>query len=211
MLTVAGVPIVERMFRQFVEAGFRQFTVVTGWLGDVIVDHFRNLERPADVLVDFLHEAIPRGNAAALGQVAEHDVTVIFAFADLVTDLDLVQFLDFHIDRGADLTLASHWLAHRLQFGELTVEGDRVVNYKEKPERRFLICSGIIAAEPPILALTGRAIGSVGLSDVVTASINAGYDVGHWPHQATWFDINSAETLMDVERDLSAASRRLIQ
>src|SRR5260370_39855294 len=64
----------------------------------------------------------------------------LFAFGDLVTDLDFHQILKVHHEQHADATLASHHEIHHLQFGELATNGTEVVAYHEKPEKRFLVC-----------------------------------------------------------------------
>src|SRR5437899_10945694 len=68
MLTVGGMPMIERLLSQFIDSGFRRFTVVTGFRGSIIEEHLTHLTAvPRDIELTFYHEATPLGNAGALG------------------------------------------------------------------------------------------------------------------------------------------------
>ena len=196
MLAVAGVPMVERLVRALVRAGADRLTVVTGHRGEVVrrhVESLRGLDRP--VTIDFLEETAPVGNAGALGRVRVERPLVLFLFGDLVTDLDFGELLDRHARSGADVLLASHHESHRLQLGELVVEGERVVGYREKPEKRFLICSGIGVFRREVLGVIPKGGTPTGLADLIGLALGRGFSVAHWEHGAFWMDVNSPEAL----------------
>ena len=205
MLEVAGVPMVERLVRGLVRDGVDRVTVVTGYRGEVVRRHLEgltDLARPTRI--DFLPEPAPLGNAGALGLVEVERPRVLFAFGDLVTDLDFAELAARHGSGGADVLLASHHEAHRLQLGELVVEGERVVGYREKPEKRFLICSGIGVFRRETLGVLPTDGRPSGLVDLVTAVLDRGFVVAHWEHGAFWMDVNSPELLREANRRLSA-------
>jgi NDP-sugar pyrophosphorylase family protein len=196
MLPVAGVPMVERLVRSLVRAGADRLTVVTGHRGDVVRRHLaglRGLDRPA--AIDFLEEPAPLGNAGALGLVRAERPRVLFLFGDLVTDLDFGELLARHAQGGADVLLTSHYEAHRLQLGELVVEGERVVGYREKPEKRFLICSGIGVFRREVLGVIPTDGTPTGIADLIGLALARGFSVAHWEHGAFWMDVNSPEAL----------------
>lgn len=204
LLPVAGVPMVERLFRQLLAGGARDFTVITGWLGEQIQAHLTGLPGlPADLRFHFLQEATPLGNAGALRLVPEGEGPVLLCFGDLVTDLDYGKLLAIHRERGAAVTLTSHTESLRLRLGELLVEGDTVTGYLEKPEKHFLICSGIAVFEPAVLQLIPPDR-PTGLVDVIMAALGAGFEVTHWVHGAFWRDVNSSEALAEADAALRA-------
>lgn len=207
LLPVAGVPMVERLLRQTLAAGFRDFTVVTGWLGHKIEEHFRALpDLPPDVQFHFVTEETPLGNAGALRLVGPGEGPVLLAFGDLVTDLDFSRLVALHAQRGCAVTLASHYEGFRVRLGELLTEGDRVVGYLEKPWKKFLICSGIGLFEPAVLELIPPGV-PVGISELVMAAIEAGHEVTHWEHGAWWMDVNSPEALEEASQKLAGQAR----
>src|SRR3954453_10812836 len=164
LLPVAGVPMVERLVRQFAGAGVRRFTVLTAWLGELVQAHLRDLTGlPRGVRVDYSSEEWGLGTTGGLAALAPCEETVVFAFGDLVTDLDVARLVEIHARSGAQVTLASHIETHRVRLGGIVAEGAAVVGYREKPEKESLICSGIAVFEPAVIDLVGRLPTPVGL------------------------------------------------
>jgi len=204
LLCVGGLPMVERLLRQLLRAGARRITLITGWKADALEAHLCGLDGlPEDLDLRFLRESVERGNVGSLARLPRDGAPVLFCFADLVTDLDFAELARRHRRSRADVTLTSHWESHRLGLGELTTEGERVVGYSEKPEKRFRICSGIAVLEPAVLDLV-EADRPFGLSELVGAALARGRRVVHWEHGAFWRDVNTPDALQEVNRVLAA-------
>jgi NDP-sugar pyrophosphorylase family protein len=202
LLPVAGVPMIERLVRQLGTCGVPTVTVVTAWLGDLVEAHLRPL---ADIPeLSFVREQTPLGTLGALGLVTPRADRTLFLFADLVTDLDFRQLLAVHLERSADLTLASHREGHRLRLGEIESDGDRVTGYSEKPEKLYTICSGIAMLES---GLTPLVDGPAGFPDLVNSAVRAGHTVTHWEHGAFWLDVNSPAALADASEEVAVRSQ----
>jgi NDP-sugar pyrophosphorylase family protein len=192
---VQGVALLERLIRQLANEGARRVYVITGHAADAVEAHVRGIEGlPVDMALTFVREREPRGNVGALAQFAHLDTPVLFSFGDLFTTLSFRALFARHCERGSAITAASHFETHRLQLGQLIVDGDRVLDYREKPEHRFLICSGIMAIEPAVLRLLPKE-GTVGMSGMVDLALRAGLAVSHWEHGASWIDVNTPELL----------------
>lgn len=200
LLKVGGTPMVERLLRQLLKAGVRNVTVITGWMGDRVESHLLRIGRlPRNLNLSFIREERARGNVGSLADLPRDGRQVLLAFGDLVTDLDFAALLSVHLDRRADVTLTSHYETHRLSLGELVVHGQTVAGYQEKPEKRFLICSGIAVFEPRVIELV-PADRPVGISDLVLSALSAHCKVTHWTHEAFWMDINSKAELARARR-----------
>jgi NDP-sugar pyrophosphorylase family protein len=181
-----------------VAAGIERITVITGHRGEIIRRHVET------AAIDVVAEGIPLGNVGALGQVPVDRPLALLAFGDLVTDLDFAELAARHRRSGAAVLLASHFESHRLQLGELAVEGERVVGYREKPEKLFLICSGIGLFAREVLRVIPTDGTPFGLADLITAALAEGYSVAHWVHGAFWMDVNSPELLREANARLAA-------
>jgi NDP-sugar pyrophosphorylase family protein len=203
MLAAGGVPMVERLVRSCAAWGIRRVTVIVGWRGEVIVEHLRALgDLAGSVELDFLREAAPRGNVGSLAEVGRGE-PLLFMFADLVMDLPLDRLCGQHAGTGAAMTLATHWESLQVRLGEVVAEGDRVVGYLEKPEKRVLIGSGVAAIGPECIpAIEGME--RCGISGLVEKVLARGLDVRHWVHGDFWMDVNTPD-------DLRVASARLAQ
>ena len=205
LLPVGGVPMVERIVRQLVDAGVRLATVVVGANGASIRATLLRLlpSLPADLRLDFFEEATPLGNAGALAEIATGDSDVLLSFADLVTELDFRQLFAVHAQRGCNITLTSHYENHQLTLGELIVDGDRVRGYQEKPRKAFLICSGIAIFDARAMAVARALPRPFGISNLVLAMLGAGCTATHWLHGAYWIDVNTPELLERACDDLA--------
>jgi NDP-sugar pyrophosphorylase family protein len=203
LLKVGGVPMVERLLRQFVDAGIREITVITGFLAAQVESHLNTLTGlPDDLQIDILREPRAMGNIGALALLPRNEKPVLFAFGDLVTNLDFARLLRIHAAADSQATLTSHYENHRLTLGELVVDGDEVTGYHEKPLKQFLICSGIAVFERPALdLLEGR--GSCGISDLINAALAESMKITHWTHGSFWMDINTPELWEIAERELA--------
>lgn len=209
LLPVGGVPMVERLLRQMVSSGVAAVTVITGWRGERVQAHLEALtDLPAGVTISFVQEERPMGTVGALSLVAAPEDQVLFAFADLVTELDFGALLDRHERSRADLTLASHVETHRLSLGEIQSVGNTVVGYLEKPAKQFTICSGIAVIEQRVAKLAGRTGDAYGLPDLVADAIASAASVKHWVHGAFWRDVNSPEALLEVDQHYSGDELR---
>jgi NDP-sugar pyrophosphorylase family protein len=149
--------------------------------------------------VDVLREAEPLGNAGALGLLPV-DAPTLLVFGDLVTTMDTRHLLAEHDRLGADVTMASHFERHTLQFGEIVVDDGRVLSYDEKPTKSYRVCSGVVVLEPPALRLAATLPTPFGVSTLVSAVLEHGLEVAHWEHGAEWVDVNSPEALQEASR-----------
>jgi NDP-sugar pyrophosphorylase family protein len=209
LLPVGGVPMVERLLRQITCCGVRRVTIITGWLGDQVETYLRaTAGLAAGVELNYVREERPVGNVGSLAQVDAGGRRILFAFGDLVTDLSFERLLAIHDERGADITLTSHYETHRVKLGEIVVANDEVVDYLEKPEKRFLICSGIAVFEPHALRVIDPAT-PTGIANLVRAAIARGLRVTHWLHGAFWMDVNSPEDL--VTANTAVETRRHVR
>lgn len=195
LVSVKGVPLLERLVRQTAAEGARRFHIITGNAAEPVESHVAGLrDLPAGTSVNFVRESSPRGNVGGLSALADIGSCVLFAFGDLFTNLSFRALYSIHRERQAAITVASHLEGHRLRLGHLIVADDRVIDYKEKPEYQFLICSGIMAIEPEVLQLLPKE-GAVGMNQLVMLAVNAGLCVTHWKHGAGWIDVNTPELL----------------
>lgn len=191
LVNVQGLPLIERLLRQIAAEGGRQFYIITGHAAEQVESHVSALgDLPPNTQVHFIRESSPRGNIGALSELAGLGTAILFAFGDLLTNLSFRTLYTIHRDRGAAITVASHLEGHRLQLGHLIVENDQLIDYREKPEYQFLICSGIMAIEPEVLRLLPKE-GAVGMNRLVMLAVEAGLAVTHWNHGAAWIDVNT--------------------
>jgi 6-phospho-beta-glucosidase len=200
LLRVGPASILERLLRRLHEEGFRAFTIVANWEAGQVERAVHAIAADLEgAAVDVLREAEPLGNAGALGLLPV-DAPTLLVFGDLVTTMDTRHLLAEHDRLGADVTMASHFERHTLQFGEIVVDDGRVLSYDEKPTKSYRVCSGVVVLEPPALRLAATLPTPFGVSTLVSAVLEHGLEVAHWEHGAEWVDVNSPEALQEASR-----------
>ena len=159
------------------------------------------LAHPGGVSVQTLLESRPLGTIGAAGLLRDRADAVLSVNADNLTALDLGAMIERHIESRADLTLAAHEHAWQLPYGELVTDGDRVLEYREKPVTNTRVCSAVCALGPAALALLD---GPAGLPDLTGRMVERGGTVRAFHHRAAWIDINDAADLARAEQMLAS-------
>lgn len=155
MIDIGGRPILWHIMKIYSQHGFNDFVVCCGYKGYVIKEYFANYflhmsdvtfhiaENQMEVhrktaepwrvtLVDTGEDTMTGGRLKrVLHHVADEDVFAL-TYGDGVADIDITAELAFHRSHGRECTVAAVRPAKR--FGALTLDGDRVLTFKEKPD-----------------------------------------------------------------------------
>jgi len=153
-------------------------------------------------------EERPLGTIGSARNFAQNTETLVVLYVDNLTDLDLRAFVAYHCAQQAVLTIASHDEPFRIPFGELELDGTRVLAYREKPIFPIPISSGLYV-------LSNRAIAAIGQEERIHAPelinrlISRGDHVAAFRHQAWWIDVNDETAL--AAADVALARKPLLQ
>lgn len=154
MVEIGGRPILWHIMKIYAAHGITDFIICLGYKGYVIKEYFANyVLHAADVTVDlasnrleYLSGApepwkvtlVETGEATETGgrlkRVArwlQDDDTFCMTYGDGVSDIDITATLAFHRRHGKLATMAAVTPPGR--FGALTMDGDSVTGFREKP------------------------------------------------------------------------------
>ncbi|MCL4118609.1 UNVERIFIED_CONTAM: hypothetical protein GTU68_042949 [Idotea baltica] len=152
---VAGRPILWHIMNCYANAGFSDFIICAGYLGDQIRDYFRNYRlhnsdfrvHTATGEIEMLNSDIDdwsvlvaetgthtmtAGRVARIAKYLDDDEPFFLTYGDGVCDVDLQELADFHRGHGKLATVTG--VAPPGRFGELHLDGDQVAAFNEKPE-----------------------------------------------------------------------------
>ncbi len=152
LVEIGGMPIVWHVVQLYAVQGFRDFLLLTGYLGDQIERFVAEHEWPDGVRVATLDtgEDTPTGGRIARAADRLRDGTFCVTYSDGVADLDLRGLLDFHREHGGLGTVTV--VRPELQFGVLDLDADgTVTGFQEKPRSDHWINGGFFAFEPGFL------------------------------------------------------------
>ncbi len=211
LVVVGGRTLLEHNVAALLAAGFRDLHVaVAAAATDVracVAGPCAAMAAAAGAAVAEVVEDVPLGSLGAVALVAPGADDVVVTNADNLTALDLAAVLRDHRTVGADLTLAVHDEPFPMAFGEITMDGERVTAYREKPTYMIRICTAVTVLGRGALDLfeVGE---NVGLPVFANRVLDAGLHVHGHLHEAAWIDVNDLAAAARAEELLAAEPDR---
>lgn len=183
------MPILEVVLRQLARFDFRDVTIITGYLTELI-EAFCGNGRRFGTRVDYRREVSPLGTAGGLVLVERPREPVLVLNGDILTTLDFSRMAAFHRSQGAKATIASFPRTVRIDFGVLEFANDPHVlaGYREKPEFSFQVSMGLYMLDPVAwdYLSPGRELTMPELLEAMRAD---GHPVHCFRQDCTWLDI----------------------
>jgi len=154
MVEVGGKPILWHIMKIYAAYGFKEFVIALGYKGEIIKDYFINYHYRArnitvelssgnltthngeseDWIVHLLDTGPDTQTGGRVKRVTEFigDEPFMLTYGDGVANINIPALLEFHKTQGKLVTLTAVRPAAR--FGQMVIEGGRVVEFKEKPQ-----------------------------------------------------------------------------
>lgn len=137
MALVEGVPFLEILVNCLAGKGVREFVLLTGYLGEMIEDHFGRYRRP-EITVRFSREDFPLGTGGPVKK-AENWATdpTLLVNGDTFFDGDLQELYRVHMEKRAKVTLSLFQVDDVGRYGSVELDDAGVIRgFKEKVEGR---------------------------------------------------------------------------
>ena len=172
MVEIVDKPILWHIMKIYAAHGVDEFVIAAGYRGYMIKEYFANyFVHTTDITVDLPTREIQTLSTTAepwrvpivdtgdgtmtggrIKRLGEHlgDETFCLTYGDCVTDLDITRELEFHRESCALATLTAVQPPGR--FGVLSLEGDDVTSFLEKPAGEGgWVNGGFFVVEPSVL------------------------------------------------------------
>lgn len=154
MVEIGGMPILWHIMKTYAYYGFNEFILCLGYKGEVIKNYFYHYEmlsndftielgsKKIDVyprhsehgwkitLVDTGQNAMTGSRVKQAEKFIDGD-TFMLTYGDGVTDLNIRELLNYHIEHGRIGTVTGVFPPSR--YGELLIHQDQVISFSEKP------------------------------------------------------------------------------
>jgi len=176
--------------------------LAVSYMKEALERHF--LENDCGRKVVLVNEEEPLGTGGAIRNVRRHlDETFLCFNGDIVSSLDLRTFLRFHRNKCGIGTLALWKVPDPSAFGVVRMDGQRIVDFQEKPlpgtALSDLINAGVYAFEPELLDHIPD--GAVSLEREVFPHLLDRGLFGHW-FQGYWVDCGTPESYLNAQSKL---------
>jgi NDP-sugar pyrophosphorylase family protein len=206
LLPVGEKPILEEIVERLKTFGVRDLVIAVGYRAELIETYFRDGSQ-LGVHIDYVRESHPLGTAGPLSLVRASfelppDEPLLAMNGDILTDLDIAAFVEFHRGARHEITVATREFHLQHPYGVLKLDGERVTGIVEKPIETDIVSAGIYAIQPSALDLIPPD-SFFDIPDLVNSLIARGRSVGAYQFAGEWLAIDRIEQLEDAARMLA--------
>jgi mannose-1-phosphate guanylyltransferase len=188
LMPIGGIPVIEMLLKWLRRNGVENTYVTTGYLGHLI-QALCGDGRQWDLSIQYSEEPEPLGTVGALNLLEDKlDESFLVLNGDLLTDLDLQAFTSCHKSHGGLLTVGVTSKNVHVDLGVLETDGNRVIEFREKPTLHYKVSMGIYCMEPGILELIPKGI-PFGFDNLMHIMLERDLPVHVYHHEGQWMDI----------------------
>jgi len=194
LFPVGGKPILERMIELLRQSEIRDIIFSIGHLGEKIREHFGDGSK-FGVKITYVMEEKEAGTAGALVLAKRYlkSDNFLVTHGDILIDLDVLDFISFHKEQGTIATIALTSVVDPSSFGEVVLNGTKIVRFIEKPEKgrqtSQLISSGFYIFNKDIFSYLPKDMPSF-IEDIFPKLIEA-KELSGFPFAGRWADIGT--------------------
>jgi len=207
MMPLVNRPMMEHIVRLLAKHGFDDIVVTVAFLANQIRNHFGD-GSDFGVTIRYATDETPLGTAGSVRNAsAELDDTFLVISGDVLTDIDLTEFVDAHRDAGAYASIALKRVDNPLEFGIVITRPDgSVERFLEKPSWGQVFSdtanTGIYVMEPSVFDFIPEGEVVDFSSDVFPTVLEKGLPlVGHVT-DGYWEDVGTLEAYLKAHQDV---------
>ncbi|MEW6404677.1 MAG: sugar phosphate nucleotidyltransferase [Chloroflexota bacterium] len=187
LMPIGEMPILEIVLRQLARCGIHDITLAVGYLAELLMAYCSDGSK-FGVKLDYSREEQPLGTAGPLSLIPNLNETFLVMNGDLLTTIDYGALWNYHSQRGAIATLASHEREVKIDLGVIVSEDGWVKDYIEKPTYHYAVSTGIYIFEPEILQYMEHGQ-RLDLPELVLQLVRGGQKVNIFNFDGYWLDI----------------------
>ncbi len=201
MVPIGGKPIIEILLARFHMAGVKKVYLAVNHLAEQIESHLGDGSGLGLEIV-YSKEAKPLSTVGPIRLIKGLPEAFIVANGDVLTDLNVKDLFDYHLERKAELTVATCLREDRVDYGVLETDPDNTVTrFTEKPPYSFRVSMGIYVFSRSILELVPEGE-PYGFDQLVLELLRREGRLISYPYTGYWQDIGRPEDYARVQEDV---------
>jgi len=204
-------PLLEYIVRLLRFYDIRNLTFLVDYKAEQIINYFNNGER-FDVNITYVYDDPSlKGTAGSIinayrKNALGNNKTLLIYYGDILTNMNIQDFLRFHWEKNAIATLAlSSGFTVRVGVADLEADG-RICRFQEKPKIEKPVSIAIAAIEREALEEMNNMADNKSeldfMGDVIPHLISGGMGVYGYLTNAFWYDVGSTEAYEKLEPEI---------
>lgn len=200
MLKVGDKPIIETIIEQFKQNGFTNILISVNYKAHVIEDYLKD-GKHLGVNIQYIKETKRLGTAGPIRLAKEYLTEPFFVMnGDLLTNLNLSNMMDFHINNGFDLTIATKKYEIQIPYGVVKIDDIAVTGMDEKPIIGYFINAGIYCLNPKLIDYIPEDE-YYDFNVLINRAIDDNLSIGSFPITEYWMDIGQMADYQKAAND----------
>ena len=143
LIPIDDKTVIERIIEKFRNFGLDTFYISINYKSKIIKSFFEELN--PNYKVKFLEEKKPLGTIGSLGFIKQKiNEDIIITNSDIIVDLDIKDFYNFHKDNKNDLSIVVAAKEYEIPYGSCEINSKgKLTKINEKPILNFLVNTGL--------------------------------------------------------------------
>ena len=201
LVKVGTKPMLERIINNAKIQGFYNIYISIYYKGEKIKKYFGN-GRKYGVKIKYINEKKPLGTIGSLSYLQKTKYKdLIVTNCDVITDINYLDILNFHINQKSNLTVA--FKKHKTQnpYGVIDINRNKVIGFKEKPIMENNVNAGVYVFNRKAINLMKKNF-HYDFPDLLDIILRNKDEVFAFPVYENWIDVGN-------KTDLQKASKKL--
>ncbi|MBV8452670.1 MAG: NTP transferase domain-containing protein, partial [Deltaproteobacteria bacterium] len=188
LMPVGDYPILEVIVRQLAGQGFARITLAVNHQADIMKAFFGDGSKWG-VNIDYSLETKPLSTVAPVRLISDLPDNFLLMNGDVLTDLDLGNFLQRHVTERRLFTIAAARRLQLIDYGVLQIDlSNALTGFREKPQLEYLVSMGVYAVNRTVLDFVPTDT-KYGFDDLMNSLLKMAKPVMVEPFDGYWLDI----------------------
>ncbi len=188
LIPIGDKSVLEVVIDKFREYGINNYHISVFHKANLIKAYFEDIDIPYKI--NYLEETKPLGTAGILNELIDKiDGSMFLTNCDTIINCNYKDLLEFHNKNKYDITLVGSMINYKIPYGICEIENKgRLVSLKEKPEKSYLVSTGMYVLRDTALKLVPKEK-FFNMTDLITKVRNHNGTVGVYPiSEKSWLD-----------------------
>ncbi len=133
MIKIGGKPILSHIMNFYQSYGYNDFIIAAGYKKEIIIEYYKNSKEFQNLkIIDTGESSMTGGRILRLKSHIDKSENFFMTYGDGLCSINLDDLVKFHKKNNKIATVTA--VHPPVRFGELEIDGDRVVKFEEKPQ-----------------------------------------------------------------------------
>jgi len=188
LVEVGGRPVVEYLLQRLKRGGVGRVIMAVNHMADQIERRLGDGSQ-FGLQIKYSHEPAPLSTVGPLRLIKDLPENFVVANGDILTDLDIGALYRYHLERRAELTVATYRGTEKIDFGVMETDSENTVTaFREKPDYHFIVSMGIYVFNRSVLDLVPHNQ-PFGFDELMLTMLERHRRVLAYPYDGYWLDI----------------------